>query len=619
MAASQWRVEAATRGLLDPQPLRVHWDARFDLADHPENVGAVVTGLSDEITSFAATFSQLPSRRLVIVGGAGSGKTTLALLLLLALLEQSAPGPVPVLFSLASWDPAREHLLTWLAHRLDQDFVGLRAAAYGAGAVRDLVNAGRILPILDGLDEMPESLRPYALTAINRALPSASPIVLTCRTAEYEAAVRKGDVITAAALIEAQPVRPDEAAFWIRSGIPPYRMSLWEPVFNHLRSEPDCPLAQALTTPLAVWLVRAVFSRPDRDPTELTDTNRFATPTMIENHLLDVLILTLINGSEVAPYGMSDAAGRGADDDARRYLVFLAAHLTRLGTRDFAWWELHRALHPIVPRLVIGLAVGLFAGLLAEIVSGPRTGLLIGISAGIISAFLSSSSASPPGYASFRKRSWKRISLCRFAEQLAGGLLAGVALGLFAVYKGGRVPGPLGAVVTTSVARTFGTGLVAGLGGGAVIGVVELLRTPAESDMPTSPSSTFSSDRRLTLIAGLVITVIASIFSGLLYGFASGLLFGVAAGLATVVITGIGGAFVGRKLTVRAWPMFIITVIVLSATKKTPRRLMRFLEEAYRLGILRRVGAVYQFRHARLQDRLAATYQDPRTSSPANR
>jgi hypothetical protein len=179
--------------------------------------------------------------------------------------------------------------------------------------------------------------------------------------------------------------------------------------------------------------------------------------------------------------------------------------------------------------------------------------------------------------------------------------------------------GPLGLVVTGSVTRAFGTGLVAGLAGGAVIGVVELLRSPAETDAPTSPSSTFSSDRRLTLIAGLVITGIGSIFSGLLYGLATGLLFGIAAGLVTVVIAGIGGAFVGRKLTVRAWPMFIVTIIVLRTTKNAPLGLMKFLEEAYRLGILRRVGAVYQFRHARLQDRLAVIYQDRHKSPRASR
>jgi hypothetical protein len=37
----------------------------------------------------------------------------------------------------------------------------------------------------------------------------------------------------------------------------------------------------------------------------------------------------------------------------------------------------------------------------------------------------------------------------------------------------------------------------------------------------------------------------------------------------------------------------------------TPARLMRFLEDARERNVLRTVGSVYQFRHARLQDRLA--------------
>lgn len=39
----------------------------------------------------------------------------------------------------------------------------------------------------------------------------------------------------------------------------------------------------------------------------------------------------------------------------------------------------------------------------------------------------------------------------------------------------------------------------------------------------------------------------------------------------------------------------------------TPLRLMRFLEDATDCGVLRTVGPTYQFRHARLQDRLAST------------
>lgn len=49
----------------------------------------------------------------------------------------------------------------------------------------------------------------------------------------------------------------------------------------------------------------------------------------------------------------------------------------------------------------------------------------------------------------------------------------------------------------------------------------------------------------------------------------------------------------------------------LAASDRTPVRLMRFLEDARSRSVLRTVGPVYQFRHARLQDRLAA--QEPAT------
>jgi hypothetical protein len=40
-------------------------------------------------------------------------------------------------------------------------------------------------------------------------------------------------------------------------------------------------------------------------------------------------------------------------------------------------------------------------------------------------------------------------------------------------------------------------------------------------------------------------------------------------------------------------------------TGRLPWRLPEFLDDAYRRGVLRRAGAVYQFRHARLQEHFA--------------
>ena len=50
---------------------------------------------------------------------------------------------------------------------------------------------------------------------------------------------------------------------------------------------------------------------------------------------------------------------------------------------------------------------------------------------------------------------------------------------------------------------------------------------------------------------------------------------------------------------------YVITLWLLAARRKLPWRLLRFLEDAHRRGVLRQQGATYQFRHARLHERLA--------------
>ena len=54
-----------------------------------------------------------------------------------------------------------------------------------------------------------------------------------------------------------------------------------------------------------------------------------------------------------------------------------------------------------------------------------------------------------------------------------------------------------------------------------------------------------------------------------------------------------------------AWGQFCVARAVLFASRKTPLRLMRFLNEAHERGILRQSGGVYQFRHNFLQEHLA--------------
>ncbi|WP_443052744.1 hypothetical protein [Streptomyces sp. NBC_00299] len=79
---------------------------------------------------------------------------------MLALVEDRTAGdPVPVLFPLASWDPTAVDLRAWMERKLVQDHAELGAAApgeYGDATLAGmLLERRRVLPVLDGFDELP--------------------------------------------------------------------------------------------------------------------------------------------------------------------------------------------------------------------------------------------------------------------------------------------------------------------------------------------------------------------------------------------------------------------------------------------------------------------------------
>jgi hypothetical protein len=101
----QWRQEAAARSLLDPEPIRIRWSSTDRLAEVLAK--GVVPGrpvrLRDDVLHVVELFRKLRARQLVVLGDAGAGKTVLALLFTLGLLDGLLPGePVPVLLSASS-------------------------------------------------------------------------------------------------------------------------------------------------------------------------------------------------------------------------------------------------------------------------------------------------------------------------------------------------------------------------------------------------------------------------------------------------------------------------------------------------------------------------------------
>ena len=180
---------------------------------------------------------------------------------------------------------------------------------------------------------------------------------------------------------------------------------------------------------------------------------------------------------------------------------------------------------------------------------------------------------------------------------LAVGLAGGVAFGVAV----GPAVGLLAGVIT---------GLAASLLFGLAVGVRHLT---GDAVSPVDPITSWCHDRRYavamvvafclvggvtsgvawTLAGWLVIGILGGLVGGLLFGFAIGLGFGLAVGLADCA----------------AWPA-ALAFAQLALHGQAPPRLLRFLEDARDRQVLRVAGPVYQFRHARLRERLARAYED---------
>ena len=401
--AKQWRDEVSVRqfndygqllvwwAAADPS-LTVRWEDLVDLAERgpgrpalppPGSWADGADGLAGVDNQLPDVLKRVPTGWLVVLGEPGSGKTMLMVRLVIDLLEQRKSGePVPVLVPVTSWDPKKDGLHTWLEERLTIDHPGLAARVSTdrgqESRIAALLAQRKIVPILDGLDEMLPAARRAAIARLNETL--ARPgrplqLVVTCRSAEYREAVSQygqGRIpLRGAAAIELQPLDADKVdAYLTDAG----RDSRWTPVIGVLGEH--TPVGQALRTPLFVSLAAAIYNpHPDDlpeevpDPANLCDTEAYPTPEAIQEHLLDVFISAAYR-----------AGPRRAAETERR-LAFLAQYLVNVReTTSLRWWD----LKGLAPRGLVPVVVGSVCGIVAAVpaASGTHVGVGIGIGFG---------------------------------------------------------------------------------------------------------------------------------------------------------------------------------------------------------------------------------------------
>ncbi|BCY13222.1 hypothetical protein L3i22_083100 [Actinoplanes sp. L3-i22] len=627
----QWLGEARIRDLRDPQVLPLVWTSGDAGPLFRVDIGAF-----DEVTRLLArAYRSVPGGRLVVLGEPGAGKSVVAVLLTLGMLGgRDAGDRVPVLLNASSWDPVSQALPEWIVTTL--------AATYYAGERRipqALVDDDLVVPVLDGLDEIPETSRRSAIRRINDAVGAHRPIIVTCRSAEYADVLRNGaPTLHRAPVVTVQPVSGADLAAYVELVGWPEHVD-WKPVLAEIHENPDGDLAAALSTPLMISVARAVYrnSTAAASPVELLDVERFDTRHAIEDHLVDELVTA----------SFADRPGRWPADKARRWLTFLAEHLHRYRERDLSWWRMADRLLSPWTAPAVGLVIGLLimTGVSAWLVAftdpdrttfsddtlGP--GAVIGGAMTILATVLwfAGVGAVPSRLA---------IAVKGSAGRLLSGFLAG-----FSVVAMISVPIAVGLGVvawmdadwtftdTVELSDGLWVSLAVAAVAGAGVSVHALLKAPPERSRQTTPAGRLTGDRWSSLIgaaaAGEVVALIVlpTIMVGVIAGDVTG---GTVAGWAglsgtpslwaegsspTVDHDAIGhvvmaSALCGFCCTVlvllsRAWPRFLVLRAALAVRGRAPWRLMAFLAEAHRRDLLRESGGVYQFRHIRLQERLA--------------
>ncbi|MDT0459579.1 NACHT domain-containing protein [Streptomyces sp. DSM 41527] len=583
--------------------------------------------LAGPLRNIAAVYEEERRSRLLVLGRAGSGKTILVRRFAQAWLEDADwtdKAPVPVVFSPGSWDPNATSLRDWLIDRLERDhpFLARRVPHERTWAAR-LIVTGQVLVILDGFDEMAEDHYPPALRQLGAC---NLPLLLTSRH-EALSGVKPGEGLFPG--IELTDLTFDDCCARLDAS------AGWAPVLDRLSSHGGEPaaarLATVLTTPLMLTMAEA-FHASGGDPHCLLKLAESSSQEALEKRLLDSFVPRtydpLLNLSV-------PKRRRWSAERAGHWLGYLATHLKKqqadaqksgphlIGTQDIEWWQLGTTMSLPARMVVSGVLCGLVSGaavaLTLALMSNPPAALptmflnmlAIGLAFGLVHGFASKlkvGGAFKPSRMQIRVRGESRrvrsrrvreSFLPRVGVGLAGGLVFGIVLGGgFAVYA------MLLSYPWLVAAVLFGNWLVAGpligLAAGVIVALAAWLETDAKPEESVSATDLLRTNRTIVLVQVGVVGLVLGLGYGIAVthfnGFALGLPSGIGAGLAAA--SGVG--------TLTAWGRWVVLVrLWLPLSGRLPWRVNAFLDDARARGVLRQAGAVYQFRHARLRDRLA--------------
>ncbi|MGW4296715.1 hypothetical protein ACWEH1_27265, partial [Micromonospora chersina] len=471
--------------------------------------------------------------------------------------------------TLATWDPKKQDLIGWISGQLTVDYPAMQHK----GRVERLIKAGGILPLLDGLDEMPHENRALAIASINHLGASCS-MVLTSRPQEYRDTVQNSDVVTAAAVIELEHLASTTVCAYLRRSTHPRLEANWERVFKRMIQRPRGALARALSTPLMVSLARTNYANANSNPAILLSSD-LKSQERISSHLIESLVPSVFPGPPLDSGCTSE--------QAKKWLRFLAHHLHERDSLEISWWRLHEAAEKAT-------AWAYFAIMAAIAVAFYAIG---NVGLAVIYCIATMGSSALFAFRMLEHPSIVAVNFKRFPRPFARVFAGMTGLGIL------KLP------VMPDFLVVWVYSLM-GLVTGAVVGLNKSLTAPVDAARASSPMATLRAERKVCLVSAILV----GLALGIGLGFFGGPVVGGVRGFAAGFLGGLTSALSGH------WGTFLLARVVLAARGMLPISLMTFLDDAHRRGVLRQAGARYQFRHILLQKYLAPPLGSPIAEQP---
>ena len=609
--------------------------SRIGSLEHSTQLSSVKGASWEQVQDF---FLDLLPQRLVILGEPGSGKTLMALQLLMGLLaiskprrklsgtgmsqlltdifrpksndSEEAPKHVPVPISIAGWD-GRAELIPWLTERLRIAYNIPRRRAKG------LIEQGYVLPILDGLDEAsgdtkskPEAQR--ILFRLNNdfgmvGADGLHPVVITCRTSYYAALPMLDDGrfsrrLSGAAVVMIEPLaRAQVIDYLTHQGIRDGHGDL----VSTLRNRRHAVVLDALSNPLTLALASRVIASGRLDMSTLTrlQTIEEIRRYFVAEYLHSTVALypknfgSIINVAKRERELDQDKDGSNyRSEDVRRWLGFIAEYLNQPTAIDNSGgthapelypqdlWEV-AALHKCPVRLahlIVAIAAALVTGTFGAEVAGGSEGVACWCIATVLALGFALRVALPQR-PKLSRVDFRQLTVPKTGSYLIPAIaVCGIAAGLLAFRIGHNVS--IG--ITEGVAAVAFASLLAGRSRGRSRAV--------------EPLDGLRNDLRFGFVVGVVGAFAIGLPRGLTGGLWSHLhLTSLLSWPGSTVLGALIAIPCGVALCSGGWVRVQLGSL-LSRSKFLPRRPLAFLRWSEAVGLMRVSGITYQFRHEEL-------------------